>query len=228
MTDGKFDALLKQGLIDAITRDWIDAPLIGEPATANSIALDRKIYKLAENPHRYVKAQTRPLYMKVLRNAAAVLLVISTLLAASMLNAEARAWFRQLIRDWFPDRNEYSFDEKYGQAIDRDWIFNYIPDGYELVLEDVTEHSFYREYENNQNKLLRITISGGEGTSFKDNEHYEIVQVKIQNDIAEAYMSLDPDFSNSLVWHSSKHDVLIFIRADIDIDELVLVAEGIK
>lgn len=227
MTDEHFDALLKQALIECIKRDWLEPPLAPEIDAWNTDKLDKRIATLSENPVRYIKAVNRPWYMKTLRSAAAVLIAISILFAASMLNPPARAWFRNLIKKWFGNHNEYSYSDRYSQPINSNWIFRYIPEGFKLTYEDCHELDCYAEYINSDGQIISISIYSDSGTMHLDNEHYEIRSEKIGNDMADVYISTDPLFSNAVIWHSTEYDVLISILGDVEPVELIKVAEGI-
>lgn len=228
MTDEHLDELIKKALITSIKRDWIDTPVNPEVDVIDTSRLDKKMAKLSENPTKYIKAVQRPWYMKAMRSVAAVIIIISILFGTAMLNAEARAWFRELIARWFGDHNEYTYNDPYNQSVDRNWNFGYIPEGFELIYEDKIEHECYYEFSSDTEDILRITISGGAGTLYNDNEHYEIRSVKIGNDIADAYVSFDHDFSNSLIWPSSEDDVVIIIDATLKIKEIIKIAERIS
>ena len=229
--EDKFDKRLTSALLRTAELDYCAGlPPVEEldRLVIPSKGFRRRMAKMLKNPIVYIRNQKRPPYLRALRAAAMIVLVLSVLLGAAMLNPTARAYIIRVVRTVFSGYNTYTYSEKTGKSIRTDWEFGYIPEGFELVVQDITVDRSYYEYENVDKAYFIILIGGDSGTIYLDNEHTDFYQLEIQGETADIYKALDGYKMNSIVWYREAHDVIILIVGMLDINECIYIAENIK
>jgi hypothetical protein len=224
--DASFDKLLTVALYRAAELDYGDIPsddeldLTIEP----SQRFQRKMRDLLRNPNRHIRSQRRPLYLKVMRYAAAIFIAFTLLLGTAMAaSPTVRAAVVNFVRTWFEDRTEYQIP---GSELHREWAFGYIPDGFELIEEARNELQQFYVYQNTNSTNIFITISSGRQSV--DNEHSDFYQMTINGNAVDVYESNDPQYHSIIVMHDEMYGVFITLNSEIDISELIKIAENIE
>ncbi|MDR0916098.1 MAG: DUF4367 domain-containing protein [Oscillospiraceae bacterium] len=224
MNDVIFEERLTNALLRAAELDYF--PKADEIQNATPSARhERQIRAMLRNPNAYAARLRRPLYKKILRTAAIIIVALSLALGAAMTVPQVRAAVVNFVRSWFADHTEY----KTGTQTESDvsgWGFGYIPDGYELTNERVGEQTALYVYENSDD-LIVITISGNTGKLLVDNEYYEYYTTQIGGAAADVYVSNEAGYTSSVVLYRERENVLIVIDAELDVSELVKIAENI-
>ena len=223
-----FDKLLTAALLQAAELDYCSGiPNDGEYSMPSKRFL-RRIRKVIRNPKAYLRRLNAPIYIRVLKTAAMLLLTMSMLIGIAMLHPTARAKVQDLISIWLPDRTVYRQTHQTGEDVPSEWIIGYIPDGFELDTLDADPLNYYCLYVSESGRILLINILGDSGSLYVDNEHHKIYQIYINDEVADAYEALDELSANQIVWFNNENRVIINIIGDIVIDELILVAESIE
>jgi hypothetical protein len=226
-TDEEFDELLTASLYRAAELDYMaDMPSDEEldKMIQPSLRFQRRMKALLRNPKRYIRNIRRPVYLKILRSAAAVFISFVILLGAAMaVSPTVRAAVSNFVRSWFEDRTEYWTPE---DGENKEWSFGYIPEGFELLLLDEVETNSYRVYQNAKAETIVISISTG--SRIIDNEHSIFYEAVIGGRAADVYESIDPEYQHIIVLHDEESGVVISIISDIEMGTLIQIAEGIE
>lgn len=230
MTDNDFDKLLTSALLEAAEIDYCgDIPSDEEldALITPSKRFERRMQKLIKNPKAYARNLKRPIYIKALRTAAMILLAISITFGAAMLNPTARAWVERVVATWFDDRTEYKITEESGAHVPSDWVFGYIPEGFEREFEHINELTFNVEYYNSDGVNVGISINRVANVNI-DNEHSEYYRIEIRGEPVDIYQTNTPDYPSHLIWYWSGEDVIVNISGYVGVEELIKIAENIE
>jgi len=224
--DYQFDELLTSALYHAAELDYGDLPtddeldLLVQP----SAQFQHKMSALLRNPSKYVRSRQRLVYLRVMRNVAAVFVVISILFSVTLaVSPTVRAAVVSFVRTWFADRTEYTTPEN---ALVHEFEFAYIPEGFELTERIESEVLLVFHYKDAQDMLISVFITGGK--LVVDNEHSEFSQTIISGRTVDYYESNDPDAPNMLIIFDETHDMFITLVSSISIDELERIAKHIE
>jgi len=226
ISDKEFEQLLVTALYIVSERECAGMPTDEEleqliqPSPHSS----RRMKSIIRNPNRHIRNYGRPIYLKVFRNVAAVLVAMSLLLGAAMsVSPTVRAAVIDFVRSWFKDRTEYWTP---GNSSAYEWSFGYIPEGFELSLLDEVESNSYRVYENDNAEAIIISIS--RGTRTIDNEHSTFYETEINGREVDVYESNNPEYQNMIVVHDRKTGMVISIISELHISEILKIAEFIE
>ena len=226
INDDKFEKLLTAALYRAGELDSAEMPSDGEleHLIQPSLRFRIRMKSLLRNPNRYLRNQRRPVYMRVLRTAASAIIILAMLLGAAMaVSPTVRAMVIDFVRSWLPDRTVYEVPI---QALDSQWSFGYIPEGFELLLHQDDETGSVRVYQNINAVTINIIISHGKQVI--DNEHAEYYQTIINDRFTDVYESSNPDYPSAVMIHDRTSGVLISIISEISINELLKIVENIN
>ena len=231
MTESEFDALLRRALIDVIHEDYADI-LEGEPdVPPHTAKYLRRERTLLADPSGYVRRLARPVWKKALRMAACILLALATLFGSVMaLSPSARAWVAERVSRWTQTYTEFFFTSSQAKGVSADWRPFYIPDGFEEVdvnWDDPTS-TLTLLYENSNGATIRLICAPATQNNLfgVDNEHTDYQAIEIGGTPADLFISNTDGFPNRLLWNSSDGETAFMLTSKINIDELVLIAEG--
>jgi hypothetical protein len=228
ISDAEFDELLTAALYRAAEFDEMDTPSDEEleELVQPSLLLQRKMNRLLRNPRAYVRKQRRPISVNIIRIAAAFIVLFTVLLGAAMaVSPTVRATVVNLIRSWLYDRTIYQVPP-HNLVLAREWTFEYIPDGFELIEQRATEHHRLFVWENYDPTEILITITTG--NLIVGSEHSDIYTTVINGKVTDVYVSNDIEYGNTIVMHDNVNEVLVSLASYIDLDELIKIAEGIR
>ena len=226
ISDEEFEMLLTAALHRANELDFNEIPSDEElhRIIQPSPRFLRKKRAFLRNPNKYIRNEQRPIYLKVLQNVAAIFIVLTILLGATMLvSPTVRASVIDFVKSWFEDRTEYWTPE---EGANYNWSFGYIPTGFELTTHQVHETDSFYIYQNSD--AMPITIMVSRGKHVIDNEHSVYYQIKINNWVADIYESTDPEYSNRVMLYDDTAGVVISVTSMIIIDELIKIVENIN
>jgi hypothetical protein len=227
INDDNFDKLLTSALYRAAELDYGDMPSDEEleMTVQPSQRFRRKMKNLLRNPRRHIRSQRRPVYLKVLRSAAAVFIALTILFGAAMAaSPTVRAAVVGFFRTWLEDRTIYEIPTR---DLDSEWTFGYIPEGFELVeklLMEFQQHVYI--YQNSDSARIGIVISSGK--QIVDNEHSDFYQITINGNPADVYETNDPLHPSIVVMYDKANGVFITFNAEIEISEIIKIAENIE
>ena len=224
--DEKFDELLTAALYRASEIDSADDPTDEEleKLIKPSPRAQRRMNALIRNPKAYIRRHQRPVYLKVLRSAAAVFVSVMILFGATVaVSTSVRAAVSNFVRSWFEDSTEYWTPES---DLDHKLSLGYMPDGFELFAQQDLNTDSILKYKNSENVEINIIVS--RGSHLIDNEHYTIVETVINDFAADIYESTESVYPNRIMLHENTAGVIISIISDVELDELIKIAEGIE
>jgi len=227
-TDENFDSLLTEALYKAAELDYGAIPTDDEldKIIKPSLQFQHKIKSLLRN-NKASLSKHKSAIIKFIQSAAAVLIICTVLLGTLMLvSPTVRAAVVDFVRSWFEDRTEYyTPDSNYN--IDKEWVFEYIPDGFELLDVSKTELQLFHVYQNSDNSLLMISIS--DGRQAIDNEHSELSHAVLENgNSVDIYESNDFIYPSIIIVFDETSRLIITITSELPINELLMIAENIK
>jgi hypothetical protein len=225
--DALFDELLTAALYRASELDNTTMPSDDE---LNNIIeptakFQHKMNKLINNPYKYVRNKQRtPLY-NIMRGAAAFFIAFTLLFGTTMaVSPTVRAVVIDFVRSWLTDRTEYWVPEK---DVDNEWTFGYIPDGFKLIAEQINEAVIMQIYQRDED-LMYLTITISSGRQIIDNEHSDYYQTIINGRIADIYESNNPLYPSIIVMYEIVTNKLITLTSDLNLSELIKIAENIE
>jgi hypothetical protein len=225
MDDEAFDELISMATNIAAEKDYLDSipeGYVAEPSKAHA----RRMRKMLEDPMAYLRHQRRPLAMKVLRTAAAVVLSLGIALGTTMLaSTEVRATVSNVFMAWFDDHAVYKTTSP---VLGCGWEIGYVTEGYtrndELSLENEAVLSQF--FENEKDAYIDITITSG--TAYVDNEHQRFSQTTINGNTADVYESFVEGHGSIVVVYWEKYSALVCVTSFEDIGEVIKMAESVK
>jgi hypothetical protein len=226
ISDAEFDILLTKAIYRAAKLDYCAAPTDDEldEIIHPSLRFRRRLKAMLSNHGRYIRSYRRPIYLRVLRTAAIFLIAFTVLLGAAMaVSPTVRAAVTDFVRSWFEDRTIYQTS---GHELDREWVFEYIPEGFELSDRIINEIKQFSVYQDSNGVYIFIIISSGKQTI--DNEHSDFYQTRINGKAADIYESNVRAYPNTVLVYDDRSDVFITLVSEIDIDEIIKIAEHIK
>jgi len=226
MDDIEFEEILTAALYRASELDTENAPSDAEldNLVQPSPRFQRKIRALLRNPNVYARNQRRPVYFRVMRVAAVIFIVLTVMFTATIaISPTVRAAVVTFVRTWLEDRTEYYVPHS---NLNQDWTVGYIPEGFELIEEVYHFLQIELVYGNDENMEIYINISTG--NQIVDNEHSDFYNTIINGNIADVYVSNDEDAPNIIVMIQDLTGVLITFVSELDISELLKIAENIS
>ena len=190
-----------------------------------SRGFERKLHRLnrrAEHPVRY----------QVLRHVAAVLIAVITvfgaLFAASpTVRAAVIGWVRSTFGSWI----QYSTEETTPPDVQYDYCLPETFDGYTLLTTVDTEDGKLCMYANELGEMLRFQyIYGSTDLSLfiYDVENHNYIRSSVGDYPADIYITSDPGESNLIVWSNNAENVLFYVSAYADMNELLEIANSVK
>ena len=102
----------------------------------------------------------------------------------------------------------------------------YIPEGFSLSEETLSESGYDAVYSNSQGDMLFFESTPYKHISQADNEHYDIYEVKIGHYTGQFFNSTDERFPNILYWQNETE--YYCLEAPLPEDEIKKIAENIK
>ena len=102
----------------------------------------------------------------------------------------------------------------------------YIPEGFSLSEETLSESGYDAVYSNSQGDMLFFESTPYKHISQADNEHYDIYEVKIGHYTGQFFNSTDERFPNILYWQNETE--YYCLEAPLPEDEIKKIAENRK
>ena len=224
MTDREFDLLLRSALLELNRKELEEAAHL-DPIEPSPRYLRWRI-KFLVDPFRYGKKHTRPLWRKVLRVAlSAVLVIVLTFGAVLAVYPPARQW----VARWFETYTSFTFPGTSNAYRTPDGLcVDYLPEGFELVEEDVNELRGILTFKNSMNTSISLTYFKNNFANLSvDNENSDYSEIILKNGSpAILFTSKTSSESNRLIWTLPSIETAFSLVSPLDIKELILIAEG--
>lgn len=183
----------------------------------------RKVRRRAKHPTVY----------KVLRQVACFLLAILILFSSVMVfSSEARAAVVDWIKEQFESFCHYFFvggsSSESGERTE--YELGWVPDGYTHISSQTVENRVSKVYLNNNGQIIQFSYLYGSDSNplFMDSDHFEYKSVTLSFGSADLFIALTEGETSSIVWSDGNQGILFCIAADLQEQELIALAEGIK
>ena len=229
MAEKSFDALLRQALLEANWQEW--QPLWETAAEPDfSPAYRRWRLRLLSDPFGWMKKHLRPLWAKVLRTAACLLVASAVALGSLMaVSPTVRAAVLNWLREISGNLMTYSTDRQTEtDVLPSNWRITWMPENWGL--QDMTT-SFWKYQENSgKGNLLYGCYAPGSTdltTNVDDVSDAEAVRetIQVQGTQADYYES---DGYQVLLWENEE-GFLFMLRGDffLDREDFLKIAESV-
>ena len=217
----EWDHLLRSALLEAQRQDWADI-LEDEttPQFSRRYLSCRK--RLCANPFTYSKRVSRPLWIRAMRFAAGIALILAISAGGILaVSPEARAWVRQVIFEWYDDHFDIEFVGEGPEKIrPYDLEPSYLPEGFEVVMRDDPDDSYCTTvYGNNAGEV--IFFDRGMDVIQSDNEHGTFYEITVNGNDAMLKIANDPGGWNAVIWADESVGILFRILSTYDCEELI-------
>ncbi|MEY8386505.1 DUF4367 domain-containing protein [Oscillospiraceae bacterium 38-13] len=235
MTDRELDALMQRVLVDSIKLDWGEMPE-PEPPFVPSARYRRQIRFMLANPLAWERRKTAPVWKKIARHAAVVLLIISigfsSLLAVS---PSVRAAFFQWIAEWYETHVTYRYTDQEAVKIMPQYEITELPEGYAEVESERVEwldqvDIIYRQEESGKKIYLNyVQIRQGAVSDFETIGNSKIVPVTVNGQDGLFFETEDLDSEwNTVTWIDPDADLQFSIDAYLDKTDILHIAESVS
>lgn len=213
-----------------VTEEWLRR--IPEEPHTFSRRFRRRMRPLLANPAGYVRSAARPLWRKVLRVAACV--VLTCALALGTLRAvspETYAAVMQWVAEWYETHVVYYFRGVPEEEALPLYAITDLPEGYQET-GDPLEAQDYRGiyYQNAQGQEIYFTCEritrGYASAVFLDNIIEK--EVMVGDCPGQLYLSQDPNQSSGVTWTDEEAGILFSIDAFAEESVLLHMAESVS
>lgn len=223
------DDALRELLLQANLPEALDLPEGLEPVPD---ALEERMAPFLARPFAAGRRK-KPLWARVLRTAAGLLLVLS-LTAGAVLWASpaARVWAAELARMlmvWTDVSADFLFHGGDGAETDLScWRPTWLPEGYEEV--DVWDTMSIHEitYQNEYGEKIYFEYSTPSGSLTIDNEHSDYSEIEINGCKAHLFASNTAGKPSFLLWTDEKEKVFFMLEGEALPEDLIRMAESIS
>lgn len=220
MNTEEFDLLLKQALEASMEEDT--QQLLEQAEALPEFPASRRFTQRMKQLLKAPKKQLRPRWQKHLRHAAAVLLALGLSSAVLLSSPQVRAALTRVIRT---DKATHTQFEFYGSAdgiTPPDLAPTWLPEGYELVQNQVTPHGKFLRYEAAGNKYITFRyFIVADGSSYHvDTERFSEESILLGDVSCTKYtLTSDPNHI-ILTWFSNKEDILYTLNGTCGAEHL--------
>jgi len=237
MTDQELDRLMRRVLLDAIELEENERDA-GEPvAFTPSRAHRRQMRAMLRDPLRWAKNKTRPLWQKVLRSAAVVLLAFSVGFGGVLaVSPSARAAVLRWLTTWYERHVIYDY---YGEEQSEKlplYEITWLPEGFVESVDERIEwqssvHIIYRKIGDEENSIISMSYSymqdgGGFSIGWQD---AEVRPVKVNG--MEGMLFLEPEGSgimSMVTWIDEEKNIQFDIQAEAGELDIMHMAESVS
>ena len=224
------DDALRELLLRANLPEALDLPEGLEPVPD---ALEERMAPFLSRPFAAGRRK-KPLWARVLRTAAVLLLALSLTAGAVLWASPAvRVWAAELARMlmvWTDVSADFLFHGGDGAETDLScWRPTWLPEGYEEV-EVWDPGGVYKiTYENAEGQSLTLRcISPNTSAVSMDNEHSDYSEITINGSKAYLLVSNAEGWQSSLIWTNEENSVMFILRGYISAEDLIRMAESVR
>lgn len=229
MAEKSFDALLRQALLEA---NWREYQSLWETAQDPDLSPDYRRWRmqLLSDPFGWVKKRLRPLWAKVLRTAACLLLASAVALGSLMaVSPTVRAAVLNWLREISGNLMTYSAQRQAEtEALPSNWRITWLPEGWGL--QNMTTSIWKYRGTSGKGSLIYSCYAPGSTdltTNVDDVSDAEAVRetIQVQGTQADYYES---DGYRVLLWENEE-GFLFMLRGDffLDGEDFLKIAESV-
>ena len=184
---------------------------------------DQKMQRLVQRLHYKNAIRNSLFYVKKIVVLLFILMGISFLLLLHF--DEVRATCHDVITYIYEKYILFQHEADLGEELTSVKL-GYIPEGFSLSEETLSESGYDAVYSNSQGDMLFFESTPYKHISQADNEHYDIYEVKIGHYTGQFFNSTDERFPNILYWQNETE--YYCLEAPLPEDEIKKIAENIK
>ena len=227
MTDGELDGLMRRVLVDALRAD--EAADESGPMFVPSRQYQRQTRAMLKDPLAWARRWSRPVWARVLQQAAAVLLIVSLSLGGFLaVVPDARAAVVNWAIEWYENRILYRFSGPPTPTPLPFYEITALPAGY-AEIEREPDYAFVI-YENEAGDELWLEYSfmvqGSAATlDTTDTNMYDIM---VNQNHGQFFESIHPDVTNAIVWVDEKTNIQFTIDGPFSLLDMLHIAESVS
>ena len=223
------DNIMRDALLDASEEEFSDI-LDGQdtPVRFSKKYLSRR-KRFLNDPVKYISPKNKT-WQKHLARAAAVFIVVASLLLSNLFTGTASASEIQMMTKAYKDHLTYNFSQEYTPQVDMgDWYAAYLPDGFSVYKTEDNGDFCSTHYVNGSSLIdfvyfhtsayLNINLQGG---------NYMMETCIVNGATAIFHRAEKEGASNVLMWFSESGDMVFLIDAPLPIEEMIKIAENIE
>ena len=226
------DELLRFALLDAAAVEFAAELADTSPAEASPRLL-RSMTAMLNDPNGWARRRRRPLWRRLARTVAVILLALSLSLGALMaVSPTVRATVGRWVAEWYETHVLFRFSGEYeGDPLAPmpRYEITAMPEGYEQLRTIEHVGSYGVIYANEKDEWLmfdyqRMTQGSAHGFS---TENVIIFEVKVKGCPAQLFRSLDPEVSSGVIWFDENSGLSFYVDGFFDDLELLHIAESV-
>ena len=228
MTEAEMDRMMRMVLLDAIALNEKDA---NDPELAfqSSRHHSRQIQRMLKDPLHWARNRNKGALLKTARWVAVILLFVALSFGMVMLfSAPVRAAVERWVVEWYQTHIVY----RYSGSVESlpQYELTRLPDGF-AEIERMEEQTFTSVvYGNETDERIcfdyEVMTQGG-ANAIVPNEDV-VIEVHIKNNRGKLYIPQDPDSMKTLIWIDEKDSVQFTIIADLNVSDLIELAESLQ
>ncbi|MBQ9536106.1 MAG: DUF4367 domain-containing protein [Clostridia bacterium] len=237
MTDQELDRLMRRVLLDAIELEENERGAGEQVAFTPSRAHRRQMRAMLRDPLRWAKNKTRPLWQKVLRSAAVVLLAVSVGFGGVLaVSPSARAAVQRWLTTWY---ERYVIYDYYGEEQSEKlplYEITWLPEGFVESIDERIERPnlvfiIYRKIGDEENSIISMSyryMQDGGGFSIGW-QNAEVRPVKVNG--MEGMLFLEPEGSgimSMVTWIDEEKNIQFDIQAEAGELDIMHMAESVS
>lgn len=228
MNDVVFETLFRQAVIDDFNEEIDSIPSEEELTQIYSLSsrFEIGIKKLLAKDR---KKDFLKKFINAGRKTASIFLIgLGLLYGILLLNSEVRATTEDVLVGWYKQFTSFTIRDDEFIDRDKDWILNYLPQGYVLENLWVRGWTTYMEFTNTQRDKIRFSYTPGEeGTDvLVDEELDRVYTSKVLGKEAFFVKSTDEELDNGLIWNKQGYNFDLWGK--FSMEELIKIAESLS
>ena len=176
------------------------------------------------------RAKHPAFYKTIYRVASIALAILITSSVWITVDGEARAAVVGWIKEIYETYVVHIFDSKtpiIGESVD--YRPTWLPDGYTELYCDDSEDTVFVAYSNDEGQMMNFSYiyAPDETKWLVDRNNALVTRAKVNDCVAELFISTDPDNANAIMW-SNEDNTAFYLSAFLDEAELIRIAESVS
>ena len=219
MNDNNFDKILSKAFHEYVN-EQLETEAANATAYKNSTSFDKKINRALKSKHNFYYKLTLTNGRRILCACVIIMVILLSLLSVGAVRDAIAGFFIEHFRDHNSLSVATETDTGYPSKIEKVYVPQFIPDGYELAEEDVSEAGVTLIYEYNEKKILYtqntksgfgISLNNEYSTSSTENidgQDYYIIASKNNGNTTYSVHWDDGEYIFELSAELPKNDIL--------------------
>ena len=230
MTEQELDLFMRNVLLDAIALDE-ETNTETIPYTP-SLHHQKQIKAMLKNPLRWARDRKQPVWKRVLKRVAVILLVISLAFGSLMVvSPTARATFIRWVTEWYETHVvfRYAGDDVQGKM--PQYEIGELPDGFSenpqkgFCTAGMSVH--YYENKDGEAIVLRYIYMQQGSMSGVDTENSDIISVSVNGCDGYLIIPKKAGCNNTITWSDAESNLHFTIDAPLGREDILHIAKGV-